>query len=87
MSDIGSGPGPEILTTSDTTEAEPTVEETMDAQEDALELSDLLNLLRETLLDHELRLMQIENFLNELVKQIKAEQAESGDSESPEYPA
>lgn len=85
MSDIGSGPGPEILT--ETSEPEVTAEEVMDAQEDALELSDLLNLLRETLLDHELRLMQIENFLNELVKQIKAEQAESGDSESPEYPA
>lgn len=77
---------PKILTTS---EPEESIEEVMDAQEDSLELSDLLNLLRETLLDHELRLMQIEQFLGQLVEQIKAEQksAESGDSESPEYPA
>ena len=94
MSEIGSGPGPEILTgpiediAGDDLEAlDEAVAESMDAQEDALDLSDLLNLLRETLLDHELRLMQIENFLNELVKQIKAEQAESGDSESPEHSA
>jgi hypothetical protein len=87
LSDIGSGPGPEILT--EASEPEAKVEEVMDAQEDAIDLSDLLNLLRETLMDHELRLMQIENFLNAMIEQIKAEQsvAESGDSESPEHSA
>jgi len=64
MSDIEQGPVDEAI--ADITEA-------AEVQDEAVDLSDLLNLLRETILDHEIRLMSIEDFLTKLVEQIKSE--------------
>jgi hypothetical protein len=64
-------------------------------EEKAIDLSDLLNLLRETLIEHEVRLMNIESFLGTLMENIKAEMEASieevteegpGLDESPEHP-